>query len=476
MISAERLPLQGLLLLVLLLPGLALASAGRITFAVGKVDIERNDQTLQARRGFVLESGDTIRTGNGRAQIRFRDGGYMSLQPETVFRIDEYRFSGEADGNERSFFSLLKGGLRAITGLIGHRDHNSYRVRTPTVTIGIRGTGYTVLVDANGNTHASVGEGEIVLKNPHGELRLRSWQSARSRRDDAPRPAPQRPYLPPQPVQVYTPEYQISDERDENGNPVIVTGSRLQSGPGYAIAHVAEPTGQGATLLTSQGGITARFDTNSGLLNYSGSGTNTGADIGTAQLADVGSVNSNLGWGRWTSGTSTIAGSTFREVHYVVALMPTGPLPTTGTAFYGLSGATTPTGNGVQALGGFRAILPTLASNGLVQGAGPNDIIAIDFGNRQILSQFDLVFTNDTVSVDAFASLQGATNPTQSFFANSTGNTCPQGCSGNGQFVLGGNTVDSTGLVYGISTPGGEIHGAFGASRGGSSAGGAPAF
>ena len=451
--------------MVLLLPGTVLASAGRVTFAIGDVRIERGDARLEARRGLELEPGDTVRTGSGRAQLRFRDGGYMSLQPDTVFRIDEYRFSGEADGSERSFFSLLKGGLRAITGLIGHRDRNSYRVRTPTVTIGIRGTGYTVLVDANGNTHASVGEGEIVLRNRKGELRLRSWQSARAGSGKAPQPAPQRPYLPPQPVNVYTPEYQITDDRDEEGNPVIISGSRLQSGPGYVVAYNAEYVG--APVLGSAAFATAQFDNNSGLLSYT-SPTDGSADIGTAQLADVGSVNSNLGWGRWTGGTSNVNGLASPETHYVVALAP-AQMPTSGTATYSLSGFTTPTGQGVT-IGGlqFVRIVPTLQQ-------GTDAIIGVDFSQGTIASSFDVVFAQDTYSVNVLVS--GPINGPiiaipNAAFAGSGGNvTCSQSNSCGGYFVFGGDSLNSAGMVYTFTNADADINGAFGATGPGVSGG-----
>ena len=54
--------------------------------------------------------GDTIVTGDGRAQIRFTDGSLVSLRPNSQFRIDEYNYPGAPDGTEKGFFSLLKGG------------------------------------------------------------------------------------------------------------------------------------------------------------------------------------------------------------------------------------------------------------------------------------------------------------------------------------------------------------------------------
>ena len=51
-------------------------------------------------------------------------------------------------GASHAFFSLLKGGFRTVSGLIGKINHEDYSVATPVATIGIRGTDYlTVLCD-----------------------------------------------------------------------------------------------------------------------------------------------------------------------------------------------------------------------------------------------------------------------------------------------------------------------------------------
>lgn len=59
----------------------------------------------------------------------------------------------------RAFFKLLKGGFRAVSGLIGKADRNEYRVSTPVATIGIRGTDYLlVLCDEKCRTDPVVGD------------------------------------------------------------------------------------------------------------------------------------------------------------------------------------------------------------------------------------------------------------------------------------------------------------------------------
>ncbi len=52
----------------------------------------------------------------------------------------------ETSNTSRAFFRLLKGGFRAVSGLIGKADPNEYLISTPVATIGIRGTDYIVVV------------------------------------------------------------------------------------------------------------------------------------------------------------------------------------------------------------------------------------------------------------------------------------------------------------------------------------------
>lgn len=119
--------------------------AGRVLLSVGEVTAERGGQRVPLALNAQVFQGDTIRLGaSSNAQIRMTDQSVIALRERTGFRIDEYQFSG-ADG--RSFFSLLSGGMRTVTGAIGRlqSQRGNYAVKTPTSTIGIRGTHYTLV-------------------------------------------------------------------------------------------------------------------------------------------------------------------------------------------------------------------------------------------------------------------------------------------------------------------------------------------
>ena len=179
------------------------APAARVDFAVGNVKaIGPNGQSRTVAKGAQIEQGETISTNNGRAQLRFTDGAYVSLQPESEFRIDQYRFDGKQDGNEKGFFSLVKGGLRTITGLVGRTNKNNYQVTTSVATIGIRGTEYTIQYGQS--VVGTVGEGEINVCNAAGCLSVTNGESyyvqnqevkpvLTNKRTDLPPPEPNSP-------------------------------------------------------------------------------------------------------------------------------------------------------------------------------------------------------------------------------------------------------------------------------------------
>ncbi len=158
-------------------PAGAYAAAGKVEFASGGAALQGVDGSSKVlTKGMEVNQGDTILTGDGRAQVRFTDGGYFSFQPNTEFKVEEYNFNGKQDGSEKGFFKLLRGGLRAVTGFVGRENRPAYRLGTPVATIGIRGTYY--LAEFQQKLKAHVGQGSIYIFNEQGDIILFSGQSA----------------------------------------------------------------------------------------------------------------------------------------------------------------------------------------------------------------------------------------------------------------------------------------------------------
>lgn len=148
-----RLELRLIVSLTLLLPVLAPAAAdadlaGHVEAVIGRVyATDGNDESRRLEKDAPVYAGDTIATPrNGYVKIRYLDEASMSIRPRSELRIDDYRFRDTDEPRRKSFFSLIKGGFRTISGLIGRADRLNYRVNTPIATVGIRGTEYALRV------------------------------------------------------------------------------------------------------------------------------------------------------------------------------------------------------------------------------------------------------------------------------------------------------------------------------------------
>lgn len=154
------------------------AGAGAIVSSSGPATIVSADgKTRSAKPGTDIHPGDKLVTGDkGQVNVKFSDDSVLLLHAQTEFRIDQYSFSGGKADDDKGFFSLLKGGFRTVTGLLGKFNRSAYRVTTPAATIGIRGTEYTARLD-NG-LHVQVDRGEISLSNKAGAFAVGEGQRA----------------------------------------------------------------------------------------------------------------------------------------------------------------------------------------------------------------------------------------------------------------------------------------------------------
>jgi len=132
--------------------------AGHVQFVNGDVQIVTpTGQARAAQKGDAINEGDTLTSAQkSTAQIKMQDGGFVAVRPDTRMKFDRFVFAGKEDGSEKSFFSLFKGGFRAVTGLIGRMNKQNYRITTPAATIGIRGTDHETLYIPPGSPMAQV--------------------------------------------------------------------------------------------------------------------------------------------------------------------------------------------------------------------------------------------------------------------------------------------------------------------------------
>jgi hypothetical protein len=141
-----------LIVVILLLTSMVLQAAevaGKVGYMSGTLVAQRGDGTLQVLRPkSKILTGDMLVTArNSYAQLLMNDGGKITLRPNSNFKIVAFKYNKKEPKADNALFSLLKGGFRALTGLIGKRgNQDAYRVDAASATIGIRGTDFSALL------------------------------------------------------------------------------------------------------------------------------------------------------------------------------------------------------------------------------------------------------------------------------------------------------------------------------------------
>ena len=202
---------------VLLGVALALWSAtllaeGVVQNLAGTLSVQRPDGTVRLlSEKSVVNEGDTLTTEKETyAQIRFTDGGNVTLRPNTQVKLENYKYSAAEPEKDSFVFALLKGGLRSVTGLIGKRaNRDAYKLRTSTSTIGIRGTDYAAVevppgTPAPPGVYVTVADGQVALLSGGVEQLVGAGQTGYSSSSNVPPqlvpPPPSLPKVTPPPT------------------------------------------------------------------------------------------------------------------------------------------------------------------------------------------------------------------------------------------------------------------------------------
>lgn len=156
-----------LLICLLLLLGLSSTSFAQSDFAAtlevlnSGVEVQRvnTSNPIRVNVEAIVGVGDLIRTDEtGRARITFfADGTDVTLEPNTEYRIVEFR--GDAEDFRLLVEILVGQTIHRLSRTVG--ANSSYDVRTPSMTLAARGTVFVVRVRDDGRSAMLVNEGLI---------------------------------------------------------------------------------------------------------------------------------------------------------------------------------------------------------------------------------------------------------------------------------------------------------------------------
>lgn len=137
----------------LLLPTIALANvdAGAIGKIRGSGVLERNNEVIDGDTGVGVMSMDTAVTARGQMQIDFIDDTRVDITEHSRLLIDEFVYDPD-NGKAALGLRATIGTVRYASGQIAKNFKQNVKIRTPSATIGVRGTDFVMVVDEVGGS------------------------------------------------------------------------------------------------------------------------------------------------------------------------------------------------------------------------------------------------------------------------------------------------------------------------------------
>ena len=145
--------LKYLLLLVCMCTS-AYANIGQISQMKGSgggAAIERGNSAINAEKGVSIEMNDTAVTANSAMTINFIDETRVDITEHSRLIIDDFVYDPSTGKGSLGLKASL-GTIRYASGQIAKNSRQRVRIRTPSATIGVRGTDFIMVVDETGSS------------------------------------------------------------------------------------------------------------------------------------------------------------------------------------------------------------------------------------------------------------------------------------------------------------------------------------
>ena len=158
------------------------AQDGKAIAVIGEASLQRGDQSIKLKKGTPVQVGDLVKTGErAAAQLKMSDNTILALRQNSEMEISGYTLSTDQPQESEARFSLIRGGVRTLTGEIATRARENFEVKTAAATIGIRGTHFRLRLcegdcadegaeAPRDGLYGGVIEGRIATVNEAGEM------------------------------------------------------------------------------------------------------------------------------------------------------------------------------------------------------------------------------------------------------------------------------------------------------------------
>ena len=143
------------LMLALLLTVTSPSWAGIGTVSENKgtaCEVERNKKKMSGVKGAEIESMDTYTTGACVSNITFKDDTKVKVTENSRLLIDDFVFDPKKSDAGKLALRVGMGTVRYASGQIAKNNPQQVNIKTPTATVAVRGTDFTMTVDEAGQS------------------------------------------------------------------------------------------------------------------------------------------------------------------------------------------------------------------------------------------------------------------------------------------------------------------------------------
>ena len=153
MILIYRKTIRTIILLIIFYAGSSWASIGNVDQVEGNGVIDRKDgdKDIFIEQELEVEQFDTVKTGNGKVGILFIDDTRVDVTQHSKLIIDEFVYDPNTKKGKLNLSAKL-GTIKYASGQIAKTSRQDIKITTPTATIGVRGTDFTMTIDELGGS------------------------------------------------------------------------------------------------------------------------------------------------------------------------------------------------------------------------------------------------------------------------------------------------------------------------------------
>ena len=204
MISTFRRQTKWIILVLFCATSLTWGSIGNVDKLKGNGIVDRvdGDTDIQLEKELDIFSNDTIKTGKGKVGILFIDDTRVDVTEHSRLLIDDFVFDPNTATGTLSLKASL-GTIRYASGQIAKNSAQNISITTPTASIGVRGTDFSMTIDELGSStiillpscdvNGNCMVGEISVESDAGQVILN--QAFQATVVDVPERSPMKPVL-----------------------------------------------------------------------------------------------------------------------------------------------------------------------------------------------------------------------------------------------------------------------------------------